>query len=120
MNLIQRAAADARKILENENGAGTSFILSTKENEQYPVTGSYGDIGYLLNPQTGEAIQGRTIQAAYSMKSLREQTEREPEIGWRFTCFDLSGEQTDLFITRYEPDRTIGVARLRLALNLHE
>jgi hypothetical protein len=118
MNLRDRAADDSKEILGDISGAGTSFILYSRDGEQYPVVGSYGDIGYLLNPATGEAIQGRTIEAAYSMETLRLQTEREPEKGWRFSCFDLTGKETNLFIVRYEPDRTIGIARIKLAVNL--
>jgi hypothetical protein len=118
MNLRDRAAADSKDILEDISGAGPSFILFSKDGQQYPVAGNYGDIGYLLNPATGEPIQGRTIEAAYSMETLRLQTEREPEMGWRFSCYDLTGKETNLFIVRYEPDRTIGIARIKLAVNL--
>ena len=118
MNLSERAARDSKKILENINGAGTSFFLIPKDGKPIPVTGSYGDIGYLLNPATGEAVEGRTIQAAFSMESLRLQTEREPERGWRFLGRDLSGKEQNLFVTMYEPDRTMGIARIRLAIDL--
>jgi hypothetical protein len=120
MNVRERAARDAKKILENTNGAGTPFILVSKERVEFPVAGSFGDIGYLLNPATGEAIQGRTIQAAYSMESLRAQTPMEPERGWRFKVTGLSGALTELFVTMYEPDRTIGIGRITLAVVLDE
>jgi hypothetical protein len=120
MNIRERAAADSKKILENMNGAGTPFVLVTKERQEFPIVGSFGDIGYLLNPATGEAIQGRTIQAAYSMESLRAQTPLEPERGWRFNVLGLSGELTELFVTMYEPDRTIGIGRITLAAVLNE
>jgi hypothetical protein len=120
LTLRERAAADAKKILENINGAGTPFIFITKERVEFPVVGSFGDIGYLLNPATGEAIQGRTIQAAYSMESLRSQTPLEPERGWRFKVLGLSGALTELFVTMYEPDRTIGIGRVTLAVVLNE
>jgi hypothetical protein len=120
LTLRERAAADAKKILENVSGAGTPFILVTKEKEEFPVVGSFGDIGYMLNPATGEAIQGRTIQAAYSMQSLRILTPKEPERGWGVKVFGLSGTLTELYVTMYEPDRTIGIGRIRLAVTLNE
>jgi hypothetical protein len=120
MNIRERAAADSKKILENVNGAGTPFVLVTKERQEFSIIGSFDDIGYLLNPATGEAIQSRTIQAAYSMESLRAQTPLEPERGWRFKVLGLSGELMELFVTMYEPDRTIGIGRITLAVVLNE
>ena len=118
MNLREQAAADFKEILEDaEGGLGTKFILINKDKQEFPVTGHYGDIGYLLNTATGEATQGRTIQAAYSMESLRQLTPEVPKEGWRFKTMDLSGKEINLAITRYEPDRTVGVARIRLALD---
>ena len=118
MNVRELAASDAKSILEDtEEGQGTEFILISKSKEEFPVVGSYGDIGYLLNPATGEEIPGRTIQAAYSMETLRGKTQDVPEKGWRFKTLDLSGREINLFVTMYEPDNTIGVARIRLALS---
>jgi hypothetical protein len=118
MTLRERAAADSQKILNNLNGAGTPFVLITADDKHFQLTGIYGDIGYLIDPATGTAVQGRTIEAAYSMASLREQTEKEPEKGWRFVCNDLAGNETAVFVVLYVPDRTIGLARLKLAVNL--
>jgi hypothetical protein len=117
MNLRERAANDAKNILGNASGAGTEFILIFN-NVEYPVTGSYGDIGYLLNLATGEAVEGRTIEAAFSLLSLAEKTNEEPKKGWGFKCFDLTGREIKLFVVRYEPDRTIGIGRIKLAVNL--
>jgi hypothetical protein len=119
MNLRDRAAMDAKSILGNTNGAATEFILISNKTE-YRVTGSYGDIGYLLNLATGEAVEGRTIEAAFSLLSLAEKTEKEPERGWGFKCFDLTGKEIKLYVVKYEPDRTIGIGRIKLAVNLDE
>ena len=118
MSLREQAAADFKELLEDADDLGTKFILvSIKTKTEFPIAGSFGDIGYLLNPATGEAIQGRTIQAVYSMASLSELTPEEPEKGWGFKTTDLSGKEIKLFVTMYEPDRTLGVARIRLAVN---
>lgn len=117
MNLRERAAIDARKILGNLDGAGTEFTL-TEEGAEYSLAGSIGDIGYLLNFATGEAIEGRTIEAAYSLLSLAEKTEKEPKRGWGFKCKDLFGKEINLFVVKYEPDKTIGIGRIKLAVNL--
>jgi hypothetical protein len=117
MGLRERAASDARKIMENVNGAGTPFVLIDQEKREYPITGIYGDIGYLLDQATGEAIQGRTVEAAYAMASLKAQTPEEPGEGWHCKVNDLSGKEIKLSVKMYAPDRTIGIARLKLAVN---
>jgi hypothetical protein len=118
LNIRERAAADLKNILENDGGAGTSFTLESPDGQSYILSGVYGDIGYLIDPATGEPVQGRTIEAAYSMATLRLQTERVPEKGWRFICFNLNGDQIRLFVKRYEPDNTVGTARIKMGLNL--
>ena len=118
MSLRERAAADAEKILGDINGAGTEFVLTTN-NAEYRLVGVYGDIGYLLNLATGEAVEGRTIEATFSLASLAAQTAEEPERGWGFRCFELSGKELRLFVVKFEPDRTIGVGRIKLAVNLN-
>jgi len=115
LNLRERAAEDARAILSDTGGAGTEFFLSFKGVE-YPVTGSFGDIGYLLNMATGEVIEGRTIEAVFSLASLPAGI--EPQRGWGFSCADLSGKLLKLFVIKFEPDKTIGVGRIKLGVNL--
>jgi len=117
LNLRERAAADAKKILGNLNGAGTEFTL-TENGFEYPLIGSVGDIGYLLNLATGEAVEGRTIEAAFSLLALAEKTNKKPKRGWGFKCMDLTGKEIKLFVLRFEPDNTIGVGRIKLAVNL--
>lgn len=118
MNLNERAALDAKMILGDLNGAGRDFTLMAN-NTRYKLTGVYGDIGYLLNLATGEAVEGRTIEASFSISTLAAQTPDEPQRGWGFECVELSGKNIKLFVVKYEPDRTIGVGRLKLAVNLN-
>jgi hypothetical protein len=118
MGIREEAAADLSFILSDVDGPASSFVLIAPDGPEYPVAGIIGDIGFLLDQNTGVAIQGRTIEASYATRGLREQTEREPERGWRCKSWDLTGEEYTLFVTRYEPDRTVGVARIKLAVNL--
>jgi hypothetical protein len=118
LNLRERAAEDAKAILGDLDGAGTEFILSDKNNK-YPIAGIYGDIGYLLNLSTGEVVEGRTIEAVFSLSTLAAKTTTEPERGWGFECTDLTGKKIRLYVVKYEPDRTIGIGRIKLAVNLN-
>lgn len=118
MNLLELAEADLAATLEDTDGAGMEFVLVDKANAEYPVVGTFGDIGYLLNPETGLPVQGRTIAAAYRMSTLRALTETVPDQGWKVRVIDLAGTEQVLYVSRYEPDRTIGIARLKLAVKL--
>jgi hypothetical protein len=64
------------------------------------------------------AVQAGTITATYRIKTLRDQTEKTPERGWMMRVRDLAGNEQTLCVVRYEPDRTIGIARLTLAAKL--
>jgi len=118
LNVMDRAALDAKNILSDLNGAARAFTLITN-NTRYQLTGIYGDIGYLLNLATGEAIEGRTIEASFVIASLAAQTPDEPERGWGFECVELSGKKIKLYVVKYEPDNTIGLGRIKLAVNLN-
>lgn len=115
MSIRELAEADLGESLEDTDGAGTSYILIDKDNQEYPVIGTFGDIGYLLNPDTGLPIQGRTITATFRLSTLWQATETVPEQGWRVRVTDLHGTEQTLHVTRYEPDRTIGIGRIKLA-----
>jgi hypothetical protein len=119
MNIREQAAADLNSILaDTKDGPASSFVFIASDGAEYPITGIFGDIGFLINPENGAAIQGRTIEAAYTMAALREKTDRVPEKGWRFRAWKLDGAEYELFVVRYEGDHTIGIGRVKLAVNL--
>lgn len=77
-----------------------------------------GDIGYLLDVD-GRDVATRTIVASYisSRVKVGEKT-IEPKRGWRVTCFDLEGKEWKLFVSHALPDRTLGLTKLYLVLDL--
>jgi hypothetical protein len=118
-NLRDIAAADAQKIIEDKNGAGTPYTLIDGETE-YPVTGVLGDIASLTNPITGEAIQDRSIEATVSAQTILTAAGKTPARGWKVRATGLDGKETTLFVQRNEYDRTIGICLLILGLRLKE
>jgi hypothetical protein len=114
MGIRELAESDLAKTLEDLNGAGTPYILSDGAAD-YTVAGTFGDIAYLFNPGMGNTVQTGAITATYRIRTLRDQTEKTPERGWKARVFDLAGKEQTLYVARYEPDRTIGIARLTLA-----
>lgn len=120
MNLRQLAEKDLFTTLEDaENGAAVSVKITDVSGRQYQINAIIGDIGYLLDTD-GNAIAGRCVTAAWRLSSLVDNSGKqiEPGRGWRVTYSDLSGREWTLFVTRFEPDRTIGVGRVFLSLDL--
>jgi len=116
MNVRRLAESDLAETLEDADGAGSPFILVDENNNQYHLTGTFGDIGYLLDNETGLPVQGRTITATYRMKSLFEKTKYPPSKNWRVIVQGLNDAEYTLNVVNYEPDRSIGIGRLKLAV----
>jgi hypothetical protein len=120
MGLRGLAESDLAETLEDADGAGSLFVLMDGQGNKFGLIGTFGDIGYLLDMATGLPVQGRTITAAYRIKSLAEKTPLVPGNGWRVKTVDLDGKEYSLFVVGYEPDRTIGIGRLKLAVDYGE
>jgi hypothetical protein len=118
-NLSARASADLKRIIENENGIGTRYALADKGGKEYSLVGTFGDIASLVDPISGEAIQDRSIEATYHMETIIAAAGRIPERGWKVRVTRY-GRELVLFVRRSEADRTIGLCRLALGINLKD
>jgi hypothetical protein len=118
-NVRDQAAADIQKIIEDESGAGTPYILIDDKGE-YPVVGTLGDIGTLTDPITGEAIQDRSIEATVSAQTITAAAGKVPARGWRACVTGLDGKTITLHVQQNAYDRTIGLCLLTLGLHLPE
>jgi hypothetical protein len=118
-NIRALAESDLGKIIEDVNGAGTPYTLIDSEGE-YPVIGTFGDIAFLIDPVSGEAIQGRTISAACRASTIIAAAGKVPARGWKVRTTGLDGKVYALYVQRNEYDRSIGLCRLTLGLKLKE
>jgi hypothetical protein len=50
------------------------------------------------------------------MGLLRELTEKVPEPGWQAKIYDHNGIEQVFYVSRYEPDRTLGIGRVKLSV----
>jgi len=116
MNVRELAESDLADTLEDADGVGSPFVLIDDEKKEYHLTGTFGDIGYLLDTETGLPVQGRTITATYRMKSLFNYTNRPPGRNWQVKVKDLNDVEHLLNVVNYEPDRSVGIGRLKLAV----
>lgn len=120
MNLRQMAERDLQITLEDAvNGSAVSVKFIEPTGTQHQVNANIGDIGYLIDTD-GNAIAGRCVTAAWRLSSLVNSNgqQMEPGRGWKVSYSDLAGREWTLFVTRFEPDRTIGVGRVFLSLDL--
>lgn len=120
MNLRQLAEQDlAVTLTDKDNGAAVDFTLLKPTGTGYSLSGSVGDIGYLVDTE-GNPIAGRTVTACYRLSDCITSAGEyvEPGRGWKVIYTDLSGHEWILYVIRFEPDRTIGIGRLILSLEL--
>lgn len=105
--------------VESETAGNTAFLLYTPSGENvFEVCGIMGDIGYLLDVD-GRDVATRTIVASYISSRVKAGEKTiEPKRGWRVTCFDLEGKEWRLFVSHALPDRTLGLTKLYLVLDL--
>jgi hypothetical protein len=120
MNVRELAEHDLTYTLENTNGSGSPLVLIAPDSTEFPVTGKTGDIGILFLPDTGEAVRSRSIVCTVRIGTLAELTELVPERGWRARVKDLRNREISLFVQGNDADRTLGVYRLRMGLDLGE
>ena len=109
MTVRERAATDAKKILENSGGASTKATIHFK-NQSVTVYGDISDIDQLLEKKEG-MIQAREAYFSYSASAIPAL----PEKGYKVDFVELSGRPLTLYVSRVECDRTIGICRLALS-----
>ncbi len=117
MNLNMLAESDLAMTIEDDVVGGATPLTLTHGNDSYSLKGIMGDIGYLLDTE-GNAVAGRSVVFAYRMKSLRDGNDEMilPQKGWAVSYVDLHGCTWSLFVSRVEPDRSLGVCRLVLCM----
>ncbi|MBR4159920.1 MAG: hypothetical protein IKT97_07720 [Spirochaetia bacterium] len=117
MNLNELAESDLALTVEDDVMGGATGLTLIHGDDFYLVNGIMGDIGYLLDTE-GNAVSGRSVVFAYRMKSLRDGNDEMilPQKGWAASYEDLHRKTWKLFVSRVEPDRTLGVCRLVLCM----
>jgi hypothetical protein len=118
MTLRDLAEADLRYTLENLSGSGTPYTLIDPDGTEYSVIGAVGDIGIFYETTGGEATRNRSIFCTCRIRTLAVQTPLIPERGWKAIITDLQGKAIKLFVNGNDPDRTLGMYRLTMGLDV--
>ena len=116
-NVRDLATADARAIIQND--AGLPIVL-INENGEFSISGTYSDIGSLVDPVTGEPVQGRAIETTISALDAKEKMGKIPARGNKARIKTKDDKDLLLFIQRVEYDRTIELCRITLGLQLSD
>lgn len=117
MGLRELAEKDLAHTLENvSTGTAIPLLFLDGAGNPWECVGTVGDIGFLLDTD-GNPVSGRTIVASWRLSSMMVDGKPvEPGRGWGLCYRDLTGRRWNLYVTRFEPDRTIGIGRVWLSL----
>jgi len=129
MGLRLQAEQDLGAILEDgATGFGWPVILTspTDFTSTNPLTGFSNDIAQVIDPDTGEAVSGRSASVALRISSIYAAGYTELPKGvfdttskpWRVTFDDINGTSHTFKIVQSNPDRMIGI--LSCILELYE
>ena len=118
MNLRKLARLDACHTIEGSQAGNTEITISDTAGHSWKITGLVGDIGYSVDTD-GNRVAGRTVCASFiaSRIDLNGNTVT-PAPGWRLVYKDLDGNSQEGRVLFAEPDRTIGLVRVFLSLDL--
>lgn len=118
MSLRVIAEADTRAILEDSvHGFGYLITVTDPAGLQAPVIGYSGDIGLVIDPDTGQAVSGRVAHATINISTLLTAgftdlprgIEAPASKPWIMTFDDINGNSFTFKVSDAQPDRTLGI-----------
>ncbi len=120
MGLRELARRDAFHTIEGAQAGNTVFTIADLSGHSWEITGFIGDIGYSVDTE-GNRIAGRTVFASFLAGRVKINDEVvTPAKNWCVTYTDLDGKTHNARVAFSEPDRTAGITRLYLTLDMDE
>lgn len=120
MGLRELAKKDARYTIEGAQAGNTVFTLSDLAGHSWEIPGFIGDIGYSVDTE-GNRVAGRTVCASFLAERVKLDGKTiTPAPNWKIVYKDLEDEEHAARVSFAEPDRTVGIMRLFLALDLEK
>jgi hypothetical protein len=118
------AEADLAKILEDEiAGFGHPITLTNPEGVSATLVGYATDISLVIDPDTGQAVSGRTASIELRISSLTAAGLELPQgvadgasKPWVVECDDVNGVGHVYKVVKSSPDRSLGVVMCGLEL----
>ena len=120
MSLRRVAERDLGSILsDTRTGFGWPIVVTDPLGNRFNRTGFSNDIYLLIDPDTGQAVSGRTASVALQISSLPDipvgvsDTASRP---WLVEFADIGGRPWRFRVSETNPDRTLGLIVLILEL----
>lgn len=122
MGLRQVAEADLAYTLEDPVcGGGWPITITAPDGTVGTLTGLSGDIGEVIDPDTGQAVSGRACHASLRKSTLLstfgelpKAISDESQKPWVVEFTDIGGEAFLFKIIDQRPDRTLGIVSFTL------
>lgn len=116
MNLRELAEKDLQMTIEPPGSQVLTF--TSPLGDEFTVSGKVNDIGYGYD-SLGNQIATRSISACWRLSSMKQNGSYvEPCIGWQVAWQNLLDHTEIAYVTRFEPDRTMGIGRVYLSLDM--
>lgn len=117
MGLRDLAENDLSFILEdNINGFGWPISVTDPNGLSVNLIGTSNDIAQLIDPDTGQAISGRSASVALRISSLQAQGLGLPQgiadtllKPWLISFNDINGQPYTFKVMQSNPDRMLGI-----------
>lgn len=115
MGLREIAESDLGKILEDPDYFGWDVSIIDPSGKTDSLIGFSGDIGFMIDPDTGQSISGRYAEVNLRISTLFSKGFTLPRgisdpnsRPWVITFNDLYGNAHTFKVFRSMPDRTLG------------
>lgn len=118
MGLRELAQHDAGYTIEGVQAGNNTFTLSDLEGHSWELTGFIGDIGYSIDTE-GNRVAGRTVCASFLADRVKINGKVvTPAQDWKVVWKDILDDKQSARVSFAEPDRTVGIVRLFLVLDM--
>lgn len=119
MNLRALAKKDAAFTVEGKQAGNTLCTLSDTQGGKWEIPMLLSDIGYSVDAD-GNKIAGRSCWATYRADRVTDADDNVlvPRKGWRLNWTDIDGKSQKMFVLFAEPDKTIGLTKLFMVVQL--
>lgn len=114
MRLLSLAESDFGLIAENETD-GWPMTITAPDETTAAVTGLSFDISLVFDPETGQAVNGRSATVTLRRSTVLALGKGEPvnvtdttKKPWLITVDDVNGQSGVFKVARCDPDRTLG------------
>lgn len=122
MNIVEQAEKDLAFTLEDStNGFGIEIVLIAPDNTEYgnngELIGQTTDIGFSIDPQTGQLLIGRTAEINFRLSTILSVLGSLPKRGWKAKMTNQFTDNAEtLFTLREGPvvDRKLGIFKMFL------